>query len=123
MEESEARQLILEERQRQINVEGWTPDHDDEHDDGSLAYVAACYMLNATNQNTLNDRGVPLGWPWDDKWWKPKDPVRDLVRAGALYMAERDRLVRMRGNKHARVDRMTQRVDHIVRLLKAHSVG
>jgi len=32
-------------------------------------------------------------WPWGSEWWKPsKDPIRDLVKAGALIAAEIDRL-------------------------------
>ena len=32
-------------------------------------------------------------WPWAKKWWKPSDdPVRNLVKAGALIAAEIDRL-------------------------------
>ena len=31
-------ELIAEERQRQIEVEGWTADHDKWHTDESLAY-------------------------------------------------------------------------------------
>jgi hypothetical protein len=34
-------------------------------------------------------------WPWEDKWWKPKDRRRDLVRAGALIVAEIERLDRL----------------------------
>ena len=37
--------LIAEERQRQISVEGWTPQHDDTHTDNSLAKAAACYAM------------------------------------------------------------------------------
>lgn len=33
-------------------------------------------------------------WPWQRKWWKPKDPRRDLVRAGALIIAEIERIDR-----------------------------
>ena len=44
------------------------------------------------------DRGdrkpVPVGFPWEPKWWKPKTPQRDLERAGALCLAELDRLKR-----------------------------
>jgi len=32
-----------------------------------------------------------IAWPWDPKWWKPKDRRRDLVRAAALIIAEIDR--------------------------------
>ena len=38
----------------------------------------------------------PDDWPWSDKWWKPKDKIRDLVRAGALIAAEIDRLQRLK---------------------------
>lgn len=37
---------------------------------------------------------VPRGWPWGSSWWKPKDPRRDLVRAGALILAEIERIDR-----------------------------
>lgn len=34
-------------------------------------------------------------WPWDENWWKPSlDPIRNLVKAGALLAAEIDRLQR-----------------------------
>jgi hypothetical protein len=34
-------------------------------------------------------------WPWDPSWWKPSpDPIRNLVKAGALIAAEIDRLQR-----------------------------
>ena len=35
-------ELISEERKRQIEEEGWTSEHDTQHDDESLA-LAACY--------------------------------------------------------------------------------
>jgi hypothetical protein len=79
-------ELIAAERQRQIEAEGWTPEHDDGHATGDLAEAAAAY--------TLND--VTL-FPWPD-WWKPgTDPVRRLVKAGALIAAEIDRLSRAAG--------------------------
>lgn len=37
---------------------------------------------------------VPEGWPWDDVWWKPKDPRTNLVKAGALILAEIERMDR-----------------------------
>ena len=39
---------------------------------------------------------LPGGWPWQRRWWKPVDPAHDLVIAGALCVAEEDRLVRRR---------------------------
>ncbi len=88
--------LIAKERERQIDQEDWTPEHDDEHGDGSLALAAATYAMHGAGipLQHLNNSPVPAMWPWDAKWWKPKDPIRDLVRAGALIAAEIDRLQR-----------------------------
>jgi hypothetical protein len=89
-------ELIQEERQRQIEVEGWTAEHDAQHVDGELAKAAACYTLRAQKNNAHGES--PWGWPWDDEWWKPSpDPVRNLAKAGALIAAEIDRLNRMAG--------------------------
>ena len=97
-------ELITEERQRQISVEGWTPQHDDEHSDGSLAVAAACYATQA--YQGLYEEGMKVRtfilryWPWHPKWWKPTpdDRVRELVKAGALIAAEIDRLQRLGSN-------------------------
>jgi hypothetical protein len=93
-------ELIAAERQRQIDAEGWTPEHDDEHDAGVLASAAACYAVNAASELHpydglgVQDIGTVPWWPWDKAWWKPKDPIRDLARAGALIAAEMDKLLR-----------------------------
>jgi hypothetical protein len=86
--------LIAAERRRQIEDEGWTPEHDDEHDNHELSEAAACYALGVPAAvSPANGARVPL-WPWDESWWKPGDRVRDLVKAGALIAAEIDRLQR-----------------------------
>ena len=88
--------MITDERLRQIKVEGWTPEHDDEHKDGELAEAASCYAYVSNYEHPQNVR-VPEDWPWDRKWWKPSaDPIRNLVKAGALIAAEIDRLKRKR---------------------------
>lgn len=38
-------ELIAEERKRQIEAEGWTPQHDAQHKADELAIAAACYAL------------------------------------------------------------------------------
>ncbi len=90
---------IAAERQRQIEGEGWTFKHDDDHIDGSLAKAASAYALagglvmrNKENFNWAFARVWPV--TWSAKWWKPKNPRRDLVRAGALIVAEIERLDR-----------------------------
>lgn len=96
---------VLAERRRQITAEGWTPEHDDSHQCGEIASAAAAYAICSTlsakrrsivsgifsfeNNQTLRDI-----WPWHRDWWKPKDRRRDLVRAGALIIAEIERLDR-----------------------------
>ena len=90
--------LIAAERNRQISGEGWTVEHDDEHDAGELASAGAAYALNAAcvlyPYNGTPLEKPPEFWMWDYKWWKPKDPFRDLARAGALIAAEIDRMLR-----------------------------
>jgi hypothetical protein len=82
-------ELIAAERKRQVTVEGWSEFHDDSHTRGQMARAAACYALQHTNVS-----GRAIRWPWASQWWKPRDPIRNLVRAGALIAAEIDRLQR-----------------------------
>ncbi|HWK65355.1 MAG TPA: hypothetical protein VNS34_10465 [Rhizobiaceae bacterium] len=88
---------IAAERQRQIDDEGLTPEHDDEHSDGELADAAGCYAHHAGLDDASRSRadGPPVLWPWADEWWKPTTRRRDLIKAGALIAAEIDRLVRL----------------------------
>ena len=85
--------LIAVERRRQIEEEGFTCDHDYQHDCGELASAGACYAL--AEQEMVGADWEPAFWPWDKKWWKPSsDPIRNLVKAGARIAAEIDRLQR-----------------------------
>jgi hypothetical protein len=87
--------LIIDERERQMAVEGWTPEHDDSYTDGALRDAAICYALVCDPRTEVRTSG-PI-WPWDDAWWKPSDdPIRNLVKSGALIAAEIDRLQRLR---------------------------
>lgn len=104
---------VLLERLRQVEKEGWTPEHDDEHDSGELAAAGAAYALHAADHLHAHSQGdggneAPIFWPWQDgvcgrgegpektepAWWKPGTPRRDLVKAGALILAEIERLDR-----------------------------
>lgn len=96
---TKAAQDVLAERARQVNAEGWTPQHDDQHGDGAMSVAAACYALADTRAEAQH-RFVGLLWPWTgwaSMWWKPKDRRRNLVRAAALLLAEIERLDRARG--------------------------
>ena len=81
---------VAAERRRQIEAEGWTPEHDDEHVAGELATAGASYALVAVGYGLLALRT----WPWP-AGLKPTTPRRDLVKAGALILAEIERLDRM----------------------------
>lgn len=99
---SEGIAAIAAERQRQIDAEGWTPEHDDTHASGEMALAAACYALNTTDDGDgpeIRLVGAEF-WPWADEWWKPTDRRRDLVKAGALIAAEIDRLDRRAETPH-----------------------
>lgn len=91
-------ELIAVERQRQVDDEGWTYAHDDEHQAGELAEAATCYSMAALyNTQGWNPKRVieRISWPWEIDHWKPSDdPIRNLVKAGALIAAEIDRLQR-----------------------------
>lgn len=86
---------VLAERRRQVTVEGWTPDHDDEHANSKLAMAGACYATTAV----LGNVSAPMGWPWTDAWFKPTTPRRNLVKAGALILAAIERLDRDSGDE------------------------
>lgn len=84
---------VAAERQRQKDVEGWTADHDDAHSGGEMALAAACYAA----PRFVGFAGAVFGalpWPWERAWWKPRDARRNLVKAGALIIAEIERLDR-----------------------------
>lgn len=89
---------VQAERRRQVETEGWTPEHDDQLSDGQMAQAAGCYALHAGGIGTDWPGGIRNGsalfWPWDEEWWKPKSARENLVRAGALVLAEIERLDR-----------------------------
>lgn len=115
---------IAAERLRQIEVEGWSLDHDDQHNDGSLALAAALYAapiplfrieVEQPDKDEMYGVACPGRVSWVDPWpWKRRQHVRhdldvmvndgdnrgesprrrDLVKAAALLVAEIERLDR-----------------------------
>ncbi|MFU5407381.1 hypothetical protein ACM7XA_30800 [Pseudomonas aeruginosa] len=79
---------VQAERRRQITTEGWTPEHDDLYCAAELPRAAAAYILNGANDE------APAIWPFSAKWWKPRDARSNYMRAGALILAEIERLDR-----------------------------
>lgn len=91
---SDALRDIATERRRQIEVEGWTPEHDDKHMAGNMAVAAASYAVGPYTAGSDLQRLIWRWSGWSLQWLKPKNPRADLVRAGALIVAEIERLDR-----------------------------
>lgn len=88
--------VVAAERRRQVEVEGFDPDHDANHGEGvllaaALAYGGAVYGCDRIAGSLLEDQPVPIVWPWAAEWWKPNGgSLRVLVKAAALLLAEID---------------------------------
>ena len=82
---------IENERIRQVGKEGFDAAHDDRWQIGQLARAAACYAAIAAEGN----KDVSYFWPWNPRRLKPAADARgNLVKAGALILAEIERLDR-----------------------------
>lgn len=90
---SQALKDVLSERQRQMEVEGWSIEHDDSYHEGEMAIAAASYAMPVSAKPVHKDY-PPFYWPWSLKWWKPSTYRRNLVKAAALIIAEIERLDR-----------------------------
>ena len=89
---------VLAERQRQIEVEGYSPEQDDKYARGELADAGSVYAFWASTPNPQATQITPPCWPWAPEHWKPTNQRNMLIKAGALILAELERLERM----HAR---------------------
>jgi len=115
-------EAIARERQRQIEKEGYSSDHDKLHIEDQLAYAAICYAAPTRTRRLVKLRGEnkagfptvslkdgPEGegtyvvqpsslWPFEASSFKPdtsgtiRGRMRDLEKAGAMIAAEYDRL-------------------------------
>lgn len=96
--------LFAAERSRQVQAKGHTPEQDDSYSCGEMASAAAVYALPSWNRIAeeriqLSDGTrfmAPMFWPWHPSAWKPapNDRLREVVKAGALLLAEAERLIR-----------------------------
>jgi len=91
---------VEKERYRQIVDEGWTSDHDDDvHIDDELVRAAIAYAASAANLTVKAAYGKARlvdPWPWTQEYDKRKkhSPLKKLVIAGALIVAEIERRIR-----------------------------
>lgn len=79
---------VVGERQRQITDEGWTPENDDGHQCGEIARAAAALL---TKDYSRDDWGLVEKHAGDE--------LRSLVIAGALVLAEIERVMRRQGRE------------------------
>ena len=96
--------LVVSERIRQFEVEGWTPAHDDENrTEGQLSAAGACYALHASRMALVHARTGSLEekhsavhpvWPFPPLTWKPASMRRTQVKGTALNLAELARQIR-----------------------------
>lgn len=94
---------IASERRRQIEVEGWTPEHDASHVMEELAWAAISYAAPYPVYEKAIDNNQRIvfcdSWPmnWERGWDKRQkhSRIRKLEIAGALIAAEIDRLERL----------------------------
>lgn len=101
---------VIAERFRQIEQEGWSVDHDDDHRTGELATAGAAYAKHARLHLEPEPREtisavphfyMPNFWPWSPDWWKPAGFRRDLVKSAALIIAEGEKFDRARQRRSA----------------------
>jgi len=96
--------LVVSERIRQFEVEGFTPAHDDENrKEGQLSAAGACYALHASRMALVHARTGSLEekhsavhpvWPFNPLAWKPASMRRTQVKGTALNLAELARQIR-----------------------------
>ncbi|MBG7000109.1 hypothetical protein I5J07_12290 [Pseudomonas aeruginosa] len=90
---------VQAERRRQVEAEGWTPEHDDEHACDEIAAFACFYAMPPAARDwdtSSTGYGDTLGEAILPEGWEPKtgDRRREMVKACALTLAEIERLDR-----------------------------
>jgi hypothetical protein len=118
----DAMSQIKAERQRQITEEGYTARYDDNNEYELLVMAAATYEMDPKEREEF-----PTSWPWEYDKWKPsakagrKGRIRELVKAGALYLAAKDAMERQEVNnglKQAVCEKIDLMVESIAVLME-----
>lgn len=96
-------ELIAEERQRQIDTEGYSKEYDSQHNISEFISAAKSYTSSAIiyalkDEGAIANDGIDNGIPflkktfvWGEDAFKPTNCLRDLIKAGALIAAAIDR--------------------------------
>lgn len=104
LDELEAMQvamMLISERVRQVQEEGYLPIQDDCYTANQLALAAASYCLPPEERTGMSVDWWEL-WPWDEADFKSstEDREKDLIKAGALIIAEIQRLWRIKRKEY-----------------------
>jgi hypothetical protein len=96
---AQAARDVLAERRRQVDAEGYDPEHDDAHPNEEIAAYAALYAMPPAARDwpaTESGYGETFGGALCPVDWHPKfgDRRRELVKAAALLLAEIERIDR-----------------------------
>lgn len=101
-------QAVIAERDRQIEQEGWSLEHDDVHCRGELARAGASYVCCAAfSLLDFKPSWLAALWPWRSEDRKPQGFRRDLVKGCALIVAEGEKFDRARKTKERPSPSMT----------------
>ena len=87
--ESDGATRIAKERKRQIEKEGYDEEHDAKE---PIERMIACAISYAMHD--IDEQEADAWWSWDREYYKPKDRLRNLERAGALIAAAIDKLLK-----------------------------
>lgn len=97
--------LIAAERRRQVVELGYGTQQDDEYSGGELSLAASAYAVAERMRFVYGYKANQLStvclWPWDLGSFKPatdntpESRIRELTKAGALIIAEIERLQRL----------------------------
>lgn len=96
LEASPTLKAVALERLRQVEVEGFDADHDNQHELGEIESAGIAYMM-ASGMIATHGRILyrPRSWPWEASWWKPVAcAFRNRVKGIALLCAEGDAQLR-----------------------------
>lgn len=103
---NDAINMIADERIRQQEEEGYIIEKDDRYQSNELTDAAAAYLLLKTETNLYDSLSYRIKsaeniaweiWPWRSVEFKPvpDNRIRELVKAGAMIVAEIERLQRL----------------------------
>lgn len=78
---------IAQKRQRQIDVHGYTIEHDRGHDIADLFDAAEVFLREARRLSGVGEHVTGATWPWSDPWKMPETAPESLADAGAMIAA------------------------------------